>query len=175
MRILIVLIGVAFFVSASQTVKADGSVQPSYFKKFLKLEKELEKKNWSDPHSLNRLGVIKFFLKKYAEAEELHSRALKLYEDSSSQTFIDISSTLHFLALTKSEQGKFQEAVPLFERNLTIAEKVYAPTHPCLPTFLKPLAASLREIGKSDRAQTLENRAKSIQGQCENPFQGEQG
>ena len=172
MRVFVVFAAISLLISACQSTKSDGGTQPTGNKNFIKLEKELEEKNKSDPHSLNQLGVVKFYLKKYDEAAKFHLRALKLYDHSSSREFPDVSATLYFLALTKAEQGKLQEAVPLFERNLTIVEKVYNSTHPCLVGFLTPLAESLRELGKSAQADILEKRAKSIQGQCGNPFQG---
>jgi len=161
---------IVFLLSSCQTTKVDIVEESSSPEGFAAFEKELEEKDWNDPRSLIRLATVKFFNKKPTESEALLGRALLLYMESSEEDFPNVSLTLFFLALSKAEQGKFQEAMPLFERNMSILEGVYGPNHPCLVPILTPMSVISKELGQMTRAKKLTNRVNSIQGQCENAW-----
>ena len=59
-------------------------------------------------------------------------------------------------------QGKYDEAEPLYQRALAISEKVLGPDHPDTATSLNNLAGLYNNQGKYDEAEPLYQRALAI-------------
>ncbi len=66
------------------------------------------------------------------------------------------------LAVLYRAQGKYTKAEPLYQRSLTIREKVLGPEHPNVATSLENYASLLRATNRSSEAAPLEARAKAI-------------
>ncbi|WP_261562717.1 tetratricopeptide repeat protein, partial [Frankia tisae] len=60
------------------------------------------------------------------------------------------------------EHGRAGEALPLFQRALTIDEAVYGPDHPEVSTDLNNLALALQDLGRAGEALPLFQRALTI-------------
>ena len=61
-----------------------------------------------------------------------------------------------------SQQGKYAEAEPLYQRSLAILEKALGPEHPLVATSLENYAALLRNMNREAEAAQMEARAKAI-------------
>ena len=70
--------------------------------------------------------------------------------------------SLNNLAVLYSNQGKYNDAEPLYKRSLAIDEKALGPEHPKVATCLKNYAVLLRKMGRGAEAEPLEARAKAI-------------
>ena len=70
---------------------------------------------------------------------------------------------MHELALAKLEQGRLDEAGPLFGGALEIAESAYGEDSPRLVELLEDYAEYSRVAGDSGRATELAQRAASIE------------
>ncbi len=86
----------------------NGKLSKPLDRDFRYLERQLESFGWSDPRSLNRLGVVKYYLAKYGEAHELHSRALVLYQRASDTEASDIEETKKLLTAVQGKLNKNQ-------------------------------------------------------------------
>src|SRR5580704_10638818 len=60
------------------------------------------------------------------------------------------------------EAGKYDAAIPLAERSLTMMESAWGPDHPHVATSLNNLAEIYRAKGEYDRAEALHQRALTI-------------
>jgi tetratricopeptide (TPR) repeat protein len=74
-------------------------------------------------------------------------------------------SSLNNLANLYAEQGKFEQAEPLYQRALAIDEKVYGQDHPEVATDLRSLAILYEDQGKFEQAEPLYQRALAIREQ----------
>jgi hypothetical protein len=61
--------------------------------------------------------------------------------------------------------ARLAEARPLVERALAIDEAAYGPDHPDVAVDLNNLAAALGDLGETDRARLLEERALAIEAE----------
>ena len=66
------------------------------------------------------------------------------------------------MALLYYTQGQYAKAEPLYERALAIREKALGPEHPRVATCLENCALCLRNMGRPDKAEPLEARARTI-------------
>ncbi|WP_261560970.1 tetratricopeptide repeat protein, partial [Frankia tisae] len=74
----------------------------------------------------------------------------------------EVSTDLNNLALALQDLGRAGEALPLFQRALTIDEAVYGPDHPEVATALNNLALALQDLGRAGEALPLFQRALTI-------------
>jgi hypothetical protein len=91
----------------------DGKLTPALDRDFRYVERQLELFGWSDPHSLIRLAVVKYFLAKYGEAVDLHVRALALYERAWDATKFDIVSTKFLLKAARARFARNPKTIVL--------------------------------------------------------------
>ena len=98
---------------------------------------------------------------RYAEAEELFFAALKEAE-SFGEKDTRLATTLNELALLFTDQGKYAEAEPFFQRSLAIREKALGPEHPDVATSLENYAFLLQEMDRNTEADELAERARAI-------------
>jgi tetratricopeptide (TPR) repeat protein len=66
------------------------------------------------------------------------------------------------LAVLYYDQGRYEQAEPLYQRALSIREKALGPEHPDLATCLVKLTLLLRNVGRAEEAAPLEARAEAI-------------
>src|SRR5205814_172697 len=71
-------------------------------------------------------------------------------------------SVLNNLANLYWQQGKYDQAEPLYQRALCIWEQALEPEHPDVARLLNNLASLYREQGKYDQAEPLYQRALRI-------------
>ncbi|CAM9212844.1 unnamed protein product, partial [Ectocarpus sp. 8 AP-2014] len=134
----------------------------------------------------NRAGLLENQAK-YEEAEPLYERCLAISEKSLGPDHPEVATILNNRAgllraqLVSSQtssgrgqrfesrrsefflqEGKYEEAEPLYIRSLAIDEKVYGPDHPKVATSLNDWARLLESQGKYDEAEPLYERSQSI-------------
>ena len=73
-----------------------------------------------------------------------------------------MSGGLNNLAELYREQGKYEEAEPLYRRAIAIGEKVLGPEHPRLAIWLNNLALLYLALGKYGEAEPLYRRSLGI-------------
>ncbi len=99
---------------------------------------------------------------RYAEAEPLSLRALRIREQQLGLEHPEVAASLNNLATLYRQQGKYAEAEPLILRALRIREQQLGPEHPEVAYSLNNLATLYREQGKYAEAEPLYWRAIRI-------------
>ena len=97
---------------------------------------------------LYNAGYYLYERARYAEAEPLYQRALKIGEQQLGPDHPDVAHPLNNLANLYSEQGKYRDAEPLYQRALTIREQQLGPDHPYTKRVRENLARLLRDKEK---------------------------
>ncbi len=111
------------------------------------------------------MSHIAFYLCKYAryaEAEVLYGRALRLGEDVLGTEHLLVAEALHGLAHLYFEQGKYEDAEPLFQRALHIRVHELGSEHPLVAYSLHGLAEIYWQQGKYEGAESLYQQALHI-------------
>lgn len=111
---------------------------------------------------LNQLAVLYKQLGRYAEAEPLYLRALRIQEKTLGNNHPEVAASLNNLAVLYEVQGHYIKAVPLHRRALGIWEKELGPDHPKLATGLNNLAAVYYRQGQHREAEPLYVRSLEI-------------
>ena len=83
---------------------------------------------------------------RYAEAEPLYQRALKISEAALGPENPSVGIRLHNLAGLYRAQGRYAQAEPFLERALRIMEKALGPSHPSTVTLRGNLEILRREM-----------------------------
>ena len=99
----------------------------------------------------------------YADAEGLYRQGLAIGRDIRDQW--TVMACLNNLGELYRAQSRYAEAEPLYKRSLSILEKALGPDHPDVATVLKDYAGFLREVGKTEEAETMEARAERIRSE----------
>jgi len=73
-----------------------------------------------------------------------------------------VAIILNNLGLLYTDQGKYTEAEPLFQRSLAIREKALGPEDPDVATSLENYAFLLQEMDRNTDADKLGERARAI-------------
>ena len=81
---------------------------------------------------------------------------------AASQSDDDEFNLLNQQVQTLFKQGKYQEAIPLAEKAVEIAKRVYGPEHPDTATSLNNLAVLYRDMGEYAKAEPLYQEALRI-------------
>ena len=102
---------------------------------------------------------------RYAEAEPLYQRALRIREQQLGLEHPLVAPPLTGLANLYSDQGKYTEAEPLFQRALRIREQQLGPEHPDVASPLTGLAILYHRQGKYAEAEPLYQRVLRIREQ----------
>ncbi len=95
---------------------------------------------------------------KYAEAEPLYQRALRIREQALGPDHPQVAYPLNGLANLYQEQGKYAEAEPLYQRALHIREQALGPDHPLTQEVVRNYAILLRKMWRNHEAGELEAR-----------------
>jgi len=99
---------------------------------------------------------------RYAEAEPLYQRALRIREQQLGPDHLLVAKSLNGLASLYSNQGNYAEAEPLYQRALHSLEQQLGLDHPEVAKSLNNLASLYREQSKYAEAEPLYQRALSI-------------
>jgi tetratricopeptide (TPR) repeat protein len=113
--------------------------------------------------SVNDLANLYRVERRYAEAVPLYERTIAILgEVAYASKSFNLAVALNGLGLTFGEQGKYEEAERLFERSLAILETVKGKDSSDVAASLRNLASVYRRTGRSEQAQSLEDRAVRI-------------
>jgi tetratricopeptide (TPR) repeat protein len=99
---------------------------------------------------------------RYAEAEALLKRALKIDEAKLGIDHPDVATSLSNLARLYAELGRYAEAEPLYQRSLKIRETKLGPDHPDVAISLDNLAFLYYKQGRYAEAEPLNQRSLKI-------------
>jgi hypothetical protein len=92
---------------------------------------------------------------KFADAEPLYLRALRIREQQMGPEHRETANVLHDFAGFQQAQGHTPEAAFLYQRALTIRETVLGPSHPMSTETRERLHAVLVAMGRTqETAQT---------------------
>jgi tetratricopeptide (TPR) repeat protein len=98
---------------------------------------------------------------RYTDAERSFQATVKEAEAFGPQD-LRLATSLNNLAALYHQQGKYDEAEPLYKRSLAIVEKSLGPEHPHMATSLENYAMLLRKTNREVEAARIEARAKAI-------------
>ncbi len=99
---------------------------------------------------------------RYAEAESLFQRALRLKEHMPGSEQALVAEALSGLAVLRFRQGQYAEAELLFQRAIRLGEQTLGAADPQVATSLAGLAILYGEQGKYAQAESLYRRALRI-------------
>ena len=88
------------------------------------------------------------------------TRALRIHEQVQGPEHPETATTLHELARLYLNQGKYEQAEPLYQRALRIHEQVQGPEHPETAITVQSYAYLLRLMKREREATLLEARFK---------------
>ena len=109
----------------------------------------------------NNVGATYFFLEDYDRAATHYRRALDLRRRRLGDHPL-VANTESNLANLLHDQGRFSEAVPLFQDAIRIWRTTLRPDHPLVSTGLYGLAKSLRDLGRLAEAEQAATESLSI-------------
>jgi tetratricopeptide (TPR) repeat protein len=118
---------------------------------------------------LNVLAGIYYAQGRYAEAEPLYLRGLKIYERILGPEHLHTVRNLNNLASLYAAQGRYNEAEPLYRRTLAIHEQTLGAEHPDTAGSLNNLAELYLQMGKYTEAEPLMQKALIIYEQFSGP------
>jgi tetratricopeptide (TPR) repeat protein len=104
------------------------------------------------------LGEILRKMGHFDKAEKVYQILLDQTKNESAKADI-----YHPLALAKDEQGKYQEAIELFEKALEIYQKILPPNHPSLGASYDNIGAVYGKMGDYKKALSYYEKALKIQ------------
>jgi len=99
---------------------------------------------------------------RYAEAEPLYLRALRIREHFLGEEDPDMVRSLHHLAEVLRVQSKYAQAESLFQRAIQLGERTLGPEHHQVAAALHSLAFLYWEQGKYSQARSLYQRAARV-------------
>jgi tetratricopeptide (TPR) repeat protein len=97
----------------------------------------------------------------YAKAEPLLKRALAVAQSGRAESGM-APMVIDRLAKNYRMQGKSADAEQLFKETLAAQEKTYGENNPRLSIILRQYASLLREMGRTDEAERLDQRAQEL-------------
>jgi tetratricopeptide (TPR) repeat protein len=111
---------------------------------------------------LDKLAIVHAARGDYAEAEDLHERALALKLASLGEGHPDVATTLNNLAAMHQSRAAWAAAEPLHVRALAIREQTLGAEHPDVAMSLANLGVVADATGRYDAALALHERALAI-------------
>ena len=112
--------------------------------------------------ALNNLAALYRSQGRYAEAEPLYRRSLKIAEAALGPDHPDVALSLNNLAGLYELQGRYADAEPLIRRSLKIKEAKLGPDHPDVAQSLNNLALLYESQGRYAEAEPLFRRSLTI-------------
>jgi tetratricopeptide (TPR) repeat protein len=114
------------------------------------------------PNSLNRLGVLFYYLGKYRGAEPLFQRAVSVMEAASATGIADFGNVLYNLGGLYKAQGRYPDAETVFARCLRVWEKALGLEHPDLALAYQNLGEMCMHQGRGPEALFALRRALAL-------------
>ncbi|MGZ3646343.1 MAG: DUF2225 domain-containing protein [Ktedonobacteraceae bacterium] len=125
----------------------------------------IEQEDMTLPEAARLLNEAGYYLQgraRYAEAERLAGRALRLREQLLGPVHLDVAQSLDNLAWLYHEQGRYVEAEPLALRALGFREQLLGSLHLDVAQSLRTLAEIYHDNDQDDLAEPLYQQALSI-------------
>jgi tetratricopeptide (TPR) repeat protein len=110
----------------------------------------------------HNLAGLAYAQERYVEAETHARRAVALRRAEPRTTPVDLAQDLAVLASALAGQGRYDEAIALFDEALTICRKARPPRHYEIAVQLHNLAAIYQALGEPARAEQLYRQALAI-------------
>jgi tetratricopeptide (TPR) repeat protein len=111
---------------------------------------------------LNQMGLYLKGRAQFAEAKEMHERALAIDEAAYGPDHPDVAIDVNNLGLVLEDLGDMEEAKKMFERALVIDEAAYGPDHPQVAISVNNLGLILKDLGDLEGAKKMHERALII-------------
>ena len=143
-----------------QIRRGPGEALPRHYPAVAKSELGVEEA--VDARSLNNLAMVYHDQGRYAEAEPLYQRSLKMLEETFGSDHPAVAATLSNLAALYQDQGRYAEAERLCQRSVAILEKAFGPEHLQLAAGLHNLALVYEHQGRNSEAELLYRRTLTI-------------
>lgn len=109
--------------------------------------------------SFNELGLLRWNQGRYREAESSFQKALTIWRKADDDLVV---TALSHLAIVYRDDGKLDQATPLFEEMVALQEKQLGPEHPELMANLNNLSDIYRNQGRYAKAESLLKRVLSV-------------
>ncbi len=71
------------------------------------------------------------------------------------------------LAVVRRDQGRYAEAIELFDRALSVQTAILDSNHPAIAETLDEYAECLRRVGRIEEAKQLQGRADAVSASAE--------
>ena len=120
---------------------------------------------------LNQTGYYLVERARYAEAEPLMRRVLRIFEKAYGSDHPNVATSLNNLAQLLQATNRLGEAEPLMRRALEIDERFYGPNHPDVARDLNNLAQLLQDTNRLGEAEPLMRRALAMDEHSYGPDQ----
>jgi tetratricopeptide (TPR) repeat protein len=114
------------------------------------------------PATLNRLGVLHYYLGKYVGAEPLFTRAIRLMQQSDARNDPELGHVFCNLGGLYKAQGKFPEAEAMYKDALVHWERTLEPEHPDQALALHNLGEMCMHQGRGPEALFALRRALTL-------------
>jgi eukaryotic-like serine/threonine-protein kinase len=111
---------------------------------------------------LNNLGTVLRDEGHWAEAEQMHQRALEAQKEILGPQHVDIAGSLNNLAYAAQNQHRPTEAEPMFKKAVEMIKQLKGEETPLLILPLGNLAELLRQEGKLAEAETVATECLSV-------------
>jgi tetratricopeptide (TPR) repeat protein len=115
-----------------------------------------------DPQAFNQRGLEAAGRRDYVEAEKNYQQATEMYRALGPQFEAHLSIELFNLAQSVCGQGRWREAVPLFEESLALSQSTLGPKHLRTIADMNALANVTMMLGDAPRAKALLKEAAAI-------------
>lgn len=116
-----------------------------------------------DPKVFNQRGLEAAGRRDYVEAEKNYQQATEMYRALGPQFEAHLSIELFNLAESVCGQGRWREAVPLFEESLALSQRTLGPKHLRTIADMNALANVSMMLGDAPRARALLKEAAAIE------------
>ena len=113
-------------------------------------------------HGLSNLALVHDSMGAYAEARELHERALAIRERALGREHPTVADSLHNLGTLLNTMGSYEAGLGLLERALALRERTLGAGHPAIAGTVNNLAGVHFALGAYDRAKPLYERALAL-------------
>ncbi|CAF1204588.1 unnamed protein product [Adineta steineri] len=120
----------------------------------------IRKASFPDSGGWYRLGLVLFKMGQFDKAEDIYQVLLDQTTDAKDKKLI-----YHQLGWIKDTQGKYQEALTLYEKSLAISKKTLPPIHPSLAMSYNNIGIVRYNMGNYPKALSYYEKALEIRKQ----------
>ncbi|CAF1442116.1 unnamed protein product [Adineta steineri] len=125
-----------------------------------RLTDHIRQENFLDEEGWYRLGMVLFKMGQFDAAQDIYQVLLEQRNDDK-----DEAPIYHQLGWIKNNQGKYEEALILYEKSLTIDQKLLPPNHPDLTMSYNNIGLVHYNMGNYPKALSSHKKALEIRQQ----------